>query len=308
MDMQSLDLKAEVLAAEWIEAGVPEHRIVIKSIGTLHRSQTKDIIEHALDEDDTLLATERDILFTSREGIYDMLPQCLFHYPAPPKNANEHEILDYFKQHKKEEKNARLYFLPFEQAINQQRIANVRHELNLQKGGEDARMHVMFSEFWSLFKLLNGQQATYFIKILPHFHELRGDKQSMEALMTRLLQVPVSLDLQLEAKHVLQGIIDNNNTFGQILGVNFIPGEPFYYDGDTKLNIQIGPVSQQQAASFLQPQQHNFKLLSMLCDYLLPIEWDYEWNFTFDKEETLMTLNDAHEGNAMVMGINTILT
>src|SRR5690606_36279594 len=111
-------------------------------------------VHQQLDEDDTLFATERHVLYTSREGLYDMLPQSLFHQSAPPKNANGNEVLDYFKQHKVEEKNARLFFLPFETSINHAKIANAVSELTLQKRTDDAQLKNMFARYWPILKMM----------------------------------------------------------------------------------------------------------------------------------------------------------
>ena len=99
------DFKAEVTAAEVAELGTPADHILILPSGAMKRPHQKDItsIEEELSEHNN---KEYIIVKTPREGIYDMLPEGLFHSPLSHKAAKtEKEIIKAIKQRKEEEQN-----------------------------------------------------------------------------------------------------------------------------------------------------------------------------------------------------------
>src|SRR5947209_7624350 len=107
------DFKAEVTAAEMVELGIPDDQVIILLLGAMKRSARKDIqsIEEELSVYDR---KEYVVIKTPKEGIYDMLPEGLFHHPSAHKSAkSEKEIIKIIKQRKEEEQNARKFFIPF---------------------------------------------------------------------------------------------------------------------------------------------------------------------------------------------------
>src|SRR4051794_3447725 len=80
------DFKAEVTAAEMVEHGTPADRILILMIGAMKRTFRKDVelIEEELSDYDH---KEYVLVKTPKEGIYDMLPEGLFHAPAAYKKT-----------------------------------------------------------------------------------------------------------------------------------------------------------------------------------------------------------------------------
>ena len=88
-----IDFRAEVIAAEMIEHGTAEDRILILMQGALKRPFSKDVhvVEEEISEYDH---KEYFLVKTPREGIYDMLPEGLFHVPTPHKSiTTEKEII-----------------------------------------------------------------------------------------------------------------------------------------------------------------------------------------------------------------------
>src|SRR4028118_650953 len=80
------DFRAEVTAAEIAELGTQADRILILMIGAMKRPHQMDIvsIEEELSKHDH---KEYVIVKTPREGIYDMLPEGLFHHPSSHKST-----------------------------------------------------------------------------------------------------------------------------------------------------------------------------------------------------------------------------
>src|SRR5687768_7995784 len=112
------DFRAEVIAAEMVEAGLDAERILILMLGPLKRPFSKDVqsVTEELSEYDH---KEYSLVKTPKEGVYDMLPEGLFHHPATHNSGkSEKEIIKMMKQRAVEEQQARKFFLPFEATIN----------------------------------------------------------------------------------------------------------------------------------------------------------------------------------------------
>lgn len=127
------DFKTEVTAAEMVEHGTPEDRILILLLGAMKRPFRKDV--EAIDEE---LSEYNDkeyiVIKTPKEGFYDMLPEGLFHHPSAHKSANtEKEIIKAIKLRKEEEQAARKFFLPFEATIDYLRMQMASYENRLDK-------------------------------------------------------------------------------------------------------------------------------------------------------------------------------
>ena len=106
-DTFDFDFRAEVVAAELVDNGVTAEQLMILMLGSRKRAFRKDV-DAVTDEISDYNNKEYTLITTHKEGIYDMLPQGLFHSPTLPKSAkSQKEIIDNIKKHRVEESNAR---------------------------------------------------------------------------------------------------------------------------------------------------------------------------------------------------------
>ena len=146
------DFKAEVIAAEMVEHGINADRILILLAGALKRSFSADVasVEDEFSEYDR---KEYTIVKPTREGIYDMLPEGLFHSATAHKNANtDKEIIRSIKKRREEEVNARKFFLPFETTINYLRMQMALYENMLDKRSDYDELVNIFADKWEIFQ------------------------------------------------------------------------------------------------------------------------------------------------------------
>lgn len=304
-DTFDIDLKAEVIAAELIDNNVPAEQIMIRMLGARKRAHNKDVEEIA-DEISDNNNREYTLITTHKEGIYDMLPQGLFHSPTIPKNAtSQEEIIASIKQHRVEESNARRFFLPFEAAINHLRIQMALFENRLDKGTHHNDLVNLFKSHWDIFQYLDTVQSDIFLQILPFIHDIRDDYESAAQVMELLLEVPVSITGQ------LQGPVKNANpVFSSLndtqLGINFTTGNEIYNGGEDEILLTIGPIDNAILKQFM-PDTKNIRLLEALCDYLLPVHVDVTTHFELLDTEKGMRLADGEHDFNSTMGLSTYL-
>ena len=111
----SSDYTVESITSSLIKKGVLPNQIILKATGTLSRSNKKDVsnIYSRFDEETNNILY---FLESPREGIYDTLPESIFHSFSGKQTAkNKFEVIEEIKRHREEEKQARNFFLPFEQ-------------------------------------------------------------------------------------------------------------------------------------------------------------------------------------------------
>ncbi|MEO6818713.1 MAG: hypothetical protein ABI266_09310 [Ginsengibacter sp.] len=305
IDIIETDFKAEVIAAEIVENGVSAEEIIFILLGSLKRSFSKDV-----DEISEEISDHNNKAYTHitvhKEGIYDMLPQGLFHSPSLPKSATtQKEIINSIKKHRVEEINARRFFLPFEAAINHLRIQMAQYESRLDKGAEHDELLNIFKDHWEIFKYLDTNQSNIFLQVLPLIHNIRDDRLTAVTIFELIFSIPVKISCQRQAPlrtaSPLFSCLSNS-----YLGINLTTGNEIYYGGEDEIIITIGPITNDQLRKFM-PGTVNSKIKELLCDYLLPAHIDITTNFElFDIDKTTRLVDKEHEFNS-TLGLSTYL-
>ncbi len=304
-DIVSTDYKAEVIAAEMVENGISADRIVILMSGPLKRSFSKDV-ETIAEEISDYDHKEYFLVKTPKEGIYDMLPEGLFHSPTSHKSAkSEKEIIDSIKQRRTEERNARRFFLPFESAIRHLSIQMALYENALDKRSQFEELIKIFSSHWQIFDYFDTRQANIFIHILPIIHDIRDDHKIIETIFELIFLLPVHVTVrrQLSLKPDESVISELANSR---LGVDFTTGNHIYDDGDDEILIKIGPMDNKEFHQFM-PGNTGSRILELLCDYLLPVHIDAVTEFELHQDEKTTRLFDERNEMNSTLGINTYL-
>lgn len=299
------DFKAEVAAAEMIENGIDADRILIMMLGAAKRTFRKDV--HEVSEEVSHYDQKQyTIIKTHKEGIYDMLPEGLFHSPTMPKSAvDEKEIIKEIKRNHELEANARKFFQPYEVAINQLRIQMALYENRLDKRLHNNDLVNIFARQWDIFKYLDARQANIFIHLIPLIHDTRDDYPVASIIFELIFLVPVSITLRKQQPVPLNKdeLLPGEQVF---LGVNFTTGNKTLFTGDDEISIVIGPMKNHQLAGFMDNGTSG-KVLEMLCDYLLPAHLDTSIAYELEDSDKSMRLADKSNDYNATVGLSTYL-
>lgn len=297
------DFKAEVIAAELIEHGVSDEQIMILMLGSLKRTYTKDVYsveEEVSDYDHNTYM----VIKTPKEGIYDMLPEGLFHPVSLHQSlVTQKEILEMIKLHKKQERDARRFFIPFEAAINHLRIQMALYENRLDKRNHYGEFSEIFAGNWDIFNYLNTTQANIFVQLLPIIHDISDNYPVIETIFELILMLPVSIT-SARRKPLL---IDNpfvSSLGDNALGVDLTTGNVLFDDGDDELMINIGPMNKAQLDQFA-PGTNQRKIFESLCDHLLPVHLDVTTEFELLDADKSCVLADGEHSFNCTLGLST---
>ncbi len=262
------DIRVEVIAALAVEDGI-EAEFYFHPQGIFARNFRKDILEEYIEytESGVLKSISWEL---SREGLYDMLPEGLFHQPMQRKAfRNTQEMIQEFKRQQKEEENARNFFLPVEQSFYEQRISLELEELRAMSGFMDPLQQDLFSDFWGLEGINFPQLRSNLLNLLPLAHRIAGDLQFSEQCFEAILGIPIRISKAAPEKvevdrHLPPSLGEAN------LGLNLVLGNSFF-DYIPSLLIHIGPVKR-NVLRLLLPGNSLRRVLDLLCKYFLPCE------------------------------------
>lgn len=260
------DYKAAVLAAELVEGGFDINRLFIWPSGSARRNFSKDVLSVEWYAPD---GGYKDYLCikSSREGLYDMLPEGLFHASVPYSSTRTtEELIDQIKLHKEQEKQARKFFLPLEAEINMFRVLIELHENKIDKKNIYNDLVEIFRPGWEIFELLDQQQANIFLHLIPLLHEAKGDLVRLQQVVALMLGWPVRVTTGM-AGVCFSG--DSGSILGESkLSIDLVAGNTFL-EGDEEVTITIGPVSATDALQLI-PGERLEQVVKWLVGYFVP--------------------------------------
>ncbi|WP_316795190.1 type VI secretion system baseplate subunit TssG [Pedobacter agri] len=273
------DYKAVTFAAELVEGGMVDmEKIEILPVGGDTRAFSKDL-KNSYDYYSHHRSTTRHRLEVNREGLYDMLPEGLFHHIPKGNNAlDEEEMIKDIVERREEEKNARLFFSPFDIEIYHTRMIAEVYENRLDKWNTYDDMNQIFQLGWAEFRSLNNEQSIVWMHLLPEISQRRNDLNFLAQLLGALFNTAFVITDITDQKRMVPIANEQLMVLGQgSLGIDSIAGNEFPSDND-QISIKIGPCSPDLIVS-LMPERHQRKILDMVLDYLIPFDTDVDLTF-----------------------------
>ena len=296
------DFRVEAVAANILNYHNSNSSIFIKRVGINDRAYLKDIKEistsyHDLDEDAIIIETYR-------EGIYDYLPEGIFHPPSLGTSIkNVESTVKEIRKQKKIEDNARNFFQPFEQEFFYTQITALLKEAEFDTHSKTQALLEFAREIWPILEKIDDKTAQILLHTLPFLHEVRGKKNWIEQFLTSFLNAPVNISF---VPNIIDQKDDKENitALGQArLGITLIPSGK-HMDGERNWKISIGPIPYEEVPKYV--HGHKFRdLLHEIYDYFVPITVKIHENFITEKEEKSFTLQA--ENNTNRLGYSTFL-
>jgi len=181
--MMPFDIRAEVIIANLIEDGYKLDDIIIRPNGLFKRNYHWDIERvRAIDlpnQEKKMLEVE-----VNREGLYDKLPQDLFHAPLQEGERGRTDGKD--REPKEVERSARNFFLPFESEFYRQRIYLEREERSsLFETNANLTGHLL-DDLWDLPEALDHEEKGRLGMLMPILYRIRGDVQMIAEAVGRV--------------------------------------------------------------------------------------------------------------------------
>lgn len=296
------DFRAEVVVAGLLKAEQDEDRIVIVRQRGNMRDVSKDVskTEYVYSDYDLL---EYLYIYTNRLGIYDSLPEGIFHQPENSRRLRSTEdVVREIRSQREEEKLARRFFRPFEMAIDQLLVDAQLYEQKFDKAHVYDNLCNILKEQWHILRYMNLRQGILFLRIVPLITEVLQDYEKMSAVMSIILNCPVCIKEGRKSDKVLPD--REKDGLGKFkLGVSFVLGKIVESD-NPDLNIVIGPINTIEMKSF-RSNGNNKQILKRLIDMIIPFDRNKNIEYRLSKTDTKFRLSG--KGHATYLGINTRL-
>ena len=284
------DVKAETLANQALQHNVHPDDFVVLPDGRFYREYRTDL--YAIDRIDDSWLYQLLQLRLSRSGLYDLVPEGLFHQPyngeKPNNSAGDMAALS--RLDRKKEMAARKFFQPVENSFFRQRVMIEQEEENLLAGMDSGLLNDYFFSFWEFPEGLNRSSAMLLVLLLPYAHAITGDLGLMQSCLEILLQEKVTIALVPSGDCVAPG---NDSSMGMgELGNDLVCGQTFAEDYPC-LEYTIGPLQHSKPVDYCTGGDNDL-LLQVFNSYFAPAEADITINVEVDRTRSLVEL-DADE-------------
>ena len=296
------DYKAEVVAASQIEQGVDPDSIKIIRDGISRRGISTEI-EEIYKEYSAYDLTDYLCIRANKEGMYDMLPQGLFHQPIKKyTTGDKDDALEEIKIHRGEEFFVRRFFHLFELIADRTLTNAYLFEARYDRKTSNTEFTELFTQYWPVLKMLTLKQSVFFMHIIPLLHNIRSHYKNMQQALSYILEVPARIStIKLPAKKSerhFESSISNSR-----MGVDFVLGKKFD-DAIYDLKVTIGPISAEMMKNFLETAK-GYKILESLLETFLPAHAFIVKEFIIDPKDSKFIL--SNESNSTFLGINSFI-
>lgn len=282
------NLRAEVLVSEVQENTKEEIDFLINNKSTFSRSYRRDVIDVERFEEDTLL------LNLSRNGIYDSLPEGLFHSQREQNRQSSYTAKR--KKYKDEEKEARAFFSPIENEFFHQRLKIEKNERDLLESFYSLKDDLLI-DFWKIDKSIPKAYILKLVKLLPYSYKISGNLELTRLSLEKVLNEKVQFN-----KKMKNEIEQEERGEKSQLGVGFVTQSKNSSVFQPFLEVIVGPIKEREIEKYIR-KDGILKFINVFYDYFIPLELDVVTKFLVDKKEGFV-LNEAQ---SPTMGISTII-
>lgn len=295
----SFDLKAEMLVAILMEqSGVPEIQFVFN--GQHKRDWSRDVDCSTVGNQEA----GEDMLYVclNRDGIYDLLPEAVFHGMNSEESWSGEDMAKESIKLRAEEKEARLFFRPFENEIFLHRVQVSMMENRLFADIYKDLLTGMIPDFWKIMNGLPVRFVTKLKRLLPEVYKVCGDMDLTVQCLEYILNEKVMLSTSAK-------VPDNDSggagiPGGSILGSDFILGSAAA--GFIKsLSFRIGPLASPENIHLIENGSMD-RFLDCFYGYFIPVELNVDTEYIFSDEDRILAL-DGEEDHASFLAYNSVI-
>jgi len=301
----SFDLKAEMLVAILAEQRIEPDEVLAACKGNFRRNWSRDINSSSVGNLEN--GEEKLSLHLNRDGIYDTLPELLFHSILETDNLSAEEMAKDSMRLKAEEKEIRSFFQPFENEIFLQRVQLALKENQLLKRIYTEFLTGIIPNFWLADSDLPENYADRLKKILPLVNRITGDfdltSQCLEYILKEKVEV---ISSGKDPEEIEESDLFSSGIMGSsLLGIDTVMGNQVSGFLDN-LIFSIGPIINNETIELVKNGRMD-KFLDCFYGYVIPFELDVETKFVFGTEERNFILNDIDEAKICYLGYNSVI-
>lgn len=290
------DIRAEALVTEIIENSHAEMSdFTVQNLSTFKRPYRRDILNL---KNSLLTDTNYTLnLNLTRNGIYDSLPEGVFHDPSDPalKGMSYHKKREVQKL---EEKEARKFFQPIENEIFNQFVTIEKEESALINRFSDIKNNFLL-RFWQIDPSLPVDFVMKLIKLLPYAHKISGDMDLTALCLEKIIGEEVKFKKSMQP----YSLSHQKGDLKDKLGVDMVLGVEESTILCPEIEVCIGPISKKNISHFVEGSSW-MRFITVFYEYFIPMEMEVKTNVDANRDENNFVLNEKEPA---IMGLNTAL-
>jgi type VI secretion system protein ImpH len=278
---QPFDLRLEVILAELLTQGYELHDFLVRPVGLFARRYRRDlgnVYEEPFERRHRPVV--RTVLEVHREGLYDALPQQVFHQPGTGAGqaASVRAMVEDSRVQRRKEKATRLFFAPFEQEFFRFRVGIEQEEQRYFTSLAAHWYNEVLAQFWGLANVgLPPTVLTNLLYLLPLAHGIVGDLVRTRHCFESVLGQAVHLRVLPPQRHALPtpppAALPAGGTLGHVaLGHDLVLGGE-YQETLPALEISLQGLTVAEVEAYLS-NEWPAKALALLCEYFIAFETD----------------------------------
>lgn len=261
------DHRAEFIASCWLADGLPANGMLLRPLGDFKRRSHRDV--EGVRESEIGHFNGR-IIDSNRSGIYDYLPEQLFHLPSSANINTTKKKVDEIRIQREKEQQSRLFFLPLEQEFFQNLVTLTVLEQQASELHANSGLLQELRDFWQAPASLDTATFIRLLPTLPLISSHRGDMHAAAEILSATLRLPVRITEVHGQKYRLQSLVTPGDSLlgaGTLLG-----GEVDAYLPAIAIDIELPD------AAALEAHIHNedfHSLVSWLLGWFVPVGYDF---------------------------------
>jgi hypothetical protein len=292
------DIKAEAIIADLIENGFEKDKILFNQEGIFKRRYSRDIdsIKNVkLENGQELLGIN-----LNRDGLYDALPEGLFHERSEKTTSESDHGSQETKKLKQEEKATRNFFLPFENEIIHQSVQLELEERKILSQFSEKVFDDIYPELWDLHKFLDRKYVYKMVLLLHFVHKIVGNPnltaKCLEIILEEKVEVKMIQSSGSEDRKDTNKKTDNKKCLlGAVgLGVDFVCGDHFGTYNQT-MEFSIGPLKNTGITEYLE-NGAIAKFLTCFYGYFIAFDLDVTSTILVDQAKQRFELSEKLGG------------
>ncbi|TVT38955.1 hypothetical protein FNT36_14885 [Hymenobacter setariae] len=307
---QPFDVRLEVLLAELLAYGYAFDDFVVRPISLFARRYRRDL---GTVSEEPFERHHREVLRTvvevHREGLYDALPQQVFHQPGSTAGhpLDVRAMVEDSQAQRRKEKATRKFFLPFEQEFFRYRVRLEQEERRYFNSLATNWYNEALARFWGLADTgLPPVVLTNLLYLLPLACNIVGDLSRTQRCFESVLGQAVQLRLIAPQHYSLSVASGATESAKGTLG-NLALGRDMVLSGDYQetlpaLEITVQRLTVAELEAYLNGGWPA-AALALLCEYFVAFETDVIVRYDMVATEPVFRLGEGEE--TPVLGFTT---
>lgn len=293
------DIRAEVIVNDLLKKNdLQSEDFIIEKDGQFSRAYRYDILDSEVSNYSFGSAPFLKLVL-SRDSIYDMLPENVVHdISSETAEKNVDIMIQEYRIKKQDQKNAKLFFLPFENEIFSYGVEIEDFEQEFFCQLHSSNSPELFYELFGINKDIAPEMASRLIRILPFAYKIVGNADLTCQVISLLLEEEIRITRKNWKKYYDD---QQNSLLGDCkLGLDMVSGNHYDHYMD-HVNVLIGPLKNGSFSDYFNEGKRK-QFVDLLCSYFFSAETEVEITILLSKEEEGFDL-DVKKNT--VLGYNT---